>query len=103
MNYEIFYPSPLNTVSDITNDNIDAVIIADEHEFSITAVTPENLKFLMTRDKTPYLIPGSPFAAVESLTENNIKLLTERLVSDLFLLRVYGSNLSEAISDNLTD
>ena len=102
MNYEIFYPSPLNTVSDINNDNIDAVIIIGRQEFSITAVTPENLKFLMTKEKTPFLIPGSPFAVVESLTENNIKLLAEKLVSDPFLLRLYGSELTEVISDNLT-
>ena len=54
MHYEIFYPSPLNTVSDIINEDIDAVTIAGGQEFSIAAVTPENLKFFMTKEKTRF-------------------------------------------------
>ena len=103
MNYEIFYPSPLSTISDITNDNIDVVIIVDGKEFGIVAVTPENLKFLMTSGKTPFLVPGSPFAIVESLTEKNIKLLVENLVNDPLLLRLYGSDVLTIIEKNQID
>lgn len=101
MNYEIFYPSPLSTISDITNDDIDVVIIVDGEEFSILVTTPDNLKSLMTRWKEPFVVPESPFAIVESLTENNIKLLAEKLVDDPLLLQLYGSDVMEIIEKSL--
>lgn len=46
MNYTIFYPTPLSEIHDITNDNIDICVQADNGKrYTFVVTTPKNLDF----------------------------------------------------------
>ena len=95
MKYKIFYPTPMDEI-DVFNDNIDVcVTLENGKEYTITVATAENLKELMRKDGKRFIEPTEPFAIVESITEENIKALIDKLVQgEEIVLDIYGGDLS---------
>lgn len=94
MNYSIFYPTNIEEV-DKHNDNIDVCVeFENGKRYVFVVATPENLKTLMSNDGATYLKPGLPYLVAESITEENIKMLIDELLSgDERLLQIYGADL----------
>lgn len=90
---EIFYPTPLDEIQDIYNDNIDVIIrLENNQSFALVVATPENLITLMKNDNQPYISPGLPFAIVEKLTKENITQLVQAFLKAPEYLHLYGCN-----------
>lgn len=95
MKYSSYYPTPLSEIPDITNDNIDVLVNADGSEYTVVVATPDNLKYMMEKDEKTYFAPGTPFAIVEMLTEENIEGLIQALVDKPGLLKLYGMDIQD--------
>lgn len=102
MKFRLFYPTSLDEV-DTLNDNIDVCLKLDSGmEYVFVVTTPSGLSRLMENDKLPFIKPGLPFVVVEELTEENIRLFVEEILSeDEIFLRIYGGDISALkIGDN---
>jgi len=56
------FPSPLEYVEDIYDDNLDIFVeLEDGSEYTVIVGTPKNFLTLMSRDEMDYLEPGCPF------------------------------------------
>lgn len=93
MDYTITYPTDLSTLTP-EEDNTDVCIrLQDGREFTIVVSTPDNLKYMISREGTGYLSPGMPLLFVDRLDDMNIRHLVDALVQDEALLQLYGSDL----------
>ena len=93
MNYTIFYPTPLSEIYDITNDNIDVCVQADNgkrHTFVVT--TPKNLDFLMKKDNLSCILPDFRFLTVTALTESAIRAVIDAVMKKPALAEWYGED-----------
>ena len=93
MNYTIFYPTPLSEIHDITNDNIDVCVQADNgkrHTFVVT--TPKNLDFLMKKDNLSCILPDFRFLTVTALTESAIRAVIDAVMKKPALAEGYGED-----------
>ena len=93
MNYTIFYPTPLSEIYDITNDNIDVCVQADNgkrHTFVVT--TPKNLDFLMKKDNLWCILPDFRFLTVTALTESAIRAVIDAVMKEPALAEWYGED-----------
>ena len=93
MNYTIFYPTPLSEIHDITNDNIDVCVQADNgkrHTFVVT--TPKNLDFLMKKDNLSCILPDFRFLTVTALTESAIRAVIDAVMKKPALAEWYGED-----------
>ena len=93
MNYTIFYPTPLSEIHDITNDNIDVCVQADNgkrHTFVVT--TPKNLDFLMKKDNLSCISPDFRFLTVTALTESAIRAVIDAVMKEPALTEWYGED-----------
>ena len=51
----IDYPTPIGSIKDITNDNIDVIVHFDDgSSICVVAATPDNLKWQMENEKKRY-------------------------------------------------
>ena len=93
MKYKIIIPTALEEINP-DNDNVDVLVeTADGKQYSFIVATPENVKYLMKKDKIPFLKPGSPFLFVERITEANIRMLLDSLMAEPEQrIRVYGED-----------
>lgn len=87
----IEYPTPLSSIRNIENDNIDVFIELDDgFHYNMLVVTPQNLSWLMEKDGVGYIPAGVPFIVVKSLTEENIRDVVENyLKNDGYWLKLY--------------
>ncbi|MBB6215036.1 hypothetical protein HNQ80_001125 [Anaerosolibacter carboniphilus] len=96
----ISYPTPLDIVTDIENDNID-VCVELENGFSMTLVvtTPKNLLWYMNKENREYIEAGSVDIIVKSLTEDNIRMAIETYTENnaYWLKLYYVAGLGEGI------
>lgn len=88
---KISYPTPLEQVKDIYNDNIDVFIELDDGFcYNMLVVTPQNLSWLMEKEGMNYLPAGVPYIVVKSLTEESIRSAIENyLEDDGYWLKLY--------------
>lgn len=88
---KISYPTPLEQVKDIYNDNIDVFIELDDGFcYNMLVVTPQNLSWLMEEEDMNYLPAGVPYIVVKSLTEESIRSAIENyLEDDGYWLKLY--------------
>jgi hypothetical protein len=93
MRYSIFYPTPLEEIKDITNDNIDVCVKTEEEAYTFVVATIENLKSSVWMDKRGFVKPSAPVLVVETLTKESIESLVGELLKDKTLAKIYGQNL----------
>ena len=88
---KISYPTPLEQVKDIYNDNIDVFIELDDGFcYNMLVVTPQNLSWLMEKEGMNYLPAGVPYIVVKSLTKESIRSAIENyLEDDGYWLKLY--------------
>ena len=93
MKYKIIIPTALEEINP-DNDNVDVLVeTANGKQYSFVVATPENVKYLMKKDKIPFLKPGSPFLFVERITEANIRMLLDSLMAEPEQrIRIYGED-----------
>ena len=94
MKYDIIYPTSLEQI-DPVNDNIDILVQTENgKQYTFVVATPDNLKYLMNKDKISFLKPGLPFLFVEKLTHTNIDDVVQSLLEeDEQLIRIYGTDI----------
>jgi hypothetical protein len=64
----------LNGIEDIYNSNIEVVVrLEDEFPLTIIVGTPQNLQYLMEKDKVNLYGPGIPWVIVQKLTKEIIR------------------------------
>lgn len=95
MKYDIIFPTPPDQI-DPDNDNVDVLVqMEDGKQYTFVVATPDNVKYLMNKEKLPYLKPGLPFLFVERLTSVNIRKVVQSLLEeDERLVRIYGDDLA---------
>ena len=103
MNFKLFYPTSLKEI-DTLKDNVDVCLKLDSGmEYTLVVTTPRGLTELMKKDKLPFIKPGLPFVVVEEITEENIRLFVEELLKeDEIFLRIYGGDVSDFYSEDVT-
>ena len=93
MNYTIFYPTPLSEIHDITNDNIDVCVQADNGKrYTFVVTTPKNLDFLMKKDNLSCILPDFRFLTVTALTESAIRAVIDAVMKKPALAEWYGED-----------
>lgn len=94
MKYDIIYSTSLGQI-DPDNDNIDILVQTENgKQYTFVVATPDNLKYLMYKDKVSFLKPGLPFLFVEKLTHTNINNVVKSLLEeDEQLIRIYGTDI----------
>ncbi|OXM15593.1 hypothetical protein [Paenibacillus herberti] len=95
MNIE--YPTSLEKIEDINNDNIDVVVtLEDGVSYVIVVSTPQNYHWYMDKEEINYIPPSPPNVVVRSLTEENIRSAVEAFATnEAYWLKLYflmGSN-----------
>lgn len=77
--------------ADIENTNIDVFVESSEgYTYTIVAITPKNLQYLMDKEKMNYLEPGYPFIIVQKITEEIIiETLKAYAEDDAYWLKLY--------------
>lgn len=94
MKYSIYYPTPLNEIKDIKNDNIDVCVNTEFESYTFVIATIDNLKETAWYDKRGFVSPCAPILLVESLTKETIECLIEELSKDEVLFKLYGKDLN---------
>ncbi|MBE6543961.1 MAG: hypothetical protein E7675_06130 [Ruminococcaceae bacterium] len=70
----ISYPTPIETVEDVYNDNIDVIVhFDDETSICVVVATPDNLKWQMKNEDMRYLPAGEIQIIVSELKDEIIK------------------------------
>ena len=81
----IRFPSSLEDIKDIENDNIDVFVeLENDYNYTYTLVvaTAKNIEFLMDKEKMNYFEPGHPFIIVKKLTKEIIYETIQAYASD---------------------
>lgn len=94
MKYDIVFPTSLDDIN-ADNDNIDILVRAENgKQYTFVIATPDNVKYLMQKENTPFLKPGSPFLFVEKINKTNIRMLLDSLLEESEqLIRIYGEDM----------
>lgn len=93
MDYSIFYPTPIDKIADVNNDNIDVCVsLSNGKHYTIVFITPDNLKQLMNENDEQFVSPDFRFVIVKSISQSNIEVAIRRIVSDPYYLDFYGSD-----------
>ena len=93
MQYSIYYPTSLDKIQDIKNNNIDICVKIKSKNYTFVIATLDNLKEPMWMDPRGFVIPSAPVLLVDKLTKETIEALVEELVKDESLLKIYGQDL----------
>lgn len=93
MQYSIKYPTPLDKIKDIYNDNIDICVQVKHKNYTFVIATIENLKESVWLNKEGYVTPSAPILIVEKLTNEIIEALMMELFKDKALVEIYGKDL----------
>ena len=89
----ISFPTPLEDITDIENDNIDVFVELENssYVYTLVLITPKNIESLMDKEKKNYFGPGHPFIIVKQLTK---KIIVETITAyaakdDAYWLKLY--------------
>ena len=89
----ISFPSSLEDITDIEDDNIDVFVkLEDDYDYIYTFVvaTAKNIESLMDKEKMNYFEPGHPFIIVKKLTKEIIFEAIQAYASDeAYWLKLY--------------
>src|SRR5687767_14654961 len=70
----IRFPTYLEDIKDIENDNIDVFVeLEDGYVHTLVVATAKNIEYFMDQEKMNYFEPGIPFIIVKELTEKIIE------------------------------
>lgn len=88
---DIQYPTSLDKIQDINNDNIDVIVtLEDGISYVIVVTTPQNYYWFMDKERIDYVPPSPPLVIVRSLTEENIRIAIEAFAeNEAFWLKIY--------------
>ena len=93
MKYDVFFPTPIESITDPTNDNVDVcVTTADGESYTLVFVTPDNLKFLMESNREDHISPSFKYIVVKRIDEGIIRRALDEIVCDDSTLAYYGKN-----------
>ena len=87
----IIFPTSLEKIEDIKNDNIDIFVeLENGWTYTMVVATPLNLLSLMKKDSKDFLNPSGPFIIVSKLTKDIIhRAIKEYAQNDAYWLKVY--------------
>ena len=92
MKYDVFFPTPIESIADPTNDNVDVcVTTADGEAYTLVFITPDNLKFLMESNHEDFISPFK-YIVVKRMDEGMIRRALDVIVCDRSLLAYYGKD-----------
>lgn len=90
---KITFPSPLEYIEDVNNDNIDVFVeLEDGYEYTyiVVVATPKNLVSLMDKKNSDFLETGHPFIIVRKLTKEIIeKAIKAHAENDAYWLKLH--------------
>jgi len=89
---KIDYPTDLNKIKDITNDNIDVFVeLENGHTYTLTISTPQNYYWYMEKEGLDYIPASPPDIIVKELKEDIIeKALKNFCEDDAYFLIKYA-------------
>jgi hypothetical protein len=101
----ISFPTYLEDITDIENENIDVFVeLENNYIYTVVVATTKNIEYLMDKEKMNYFEPGHPFIIVKKLT---VEIIEETLKSyaenDAYWLKLYhfASKINETVFDKL--
>lgn len=93
MKYDVFFPTPIESIADPTNDNVDVcVTTADGEAYTLVFITPDNLKSLMESDHEDFILPSFKYIVVKRIDEGMIRPALDEILCDPALLSYYGKD-----------
>ena len=93
MKYDVFFPTPIEGITDPTNDNVDVcVTTANDEAYTLIFITPDNLKSLMESDHEDFISPSFKYIVVKRIDEGTIRRALDEIVCDSALLSYYGKD-----------
>jgi hypothetical protein len=91
--YDIFFPTPIENITDPTNDNMDVcVTTADGESYTVVFITPDNLKSLMESNHEDFISPSFKYIVVKRIDEGTIRRALDEILRDPALLSYYGKD-----------
>lgn len=99
---KISYPTPLEKVKDIYNDNIDVFVeLEDGETYTFVVTTPSNLNWYMENNNQEFIEAGAHDIIVKSLTEENIyeAIKTYAQGDGYWMKLLYLSGLGKGVFD----
>jgi hypothetical protein len=89
----ISYPTYLEDIEDIENDNIDVFVELEDNDtytYTVVVATAKNIEWMMDKEKMNYLRAGHPFLIVKKLTEKIIFEAIQAYAADqAYWLKLY--------------
>ena len=93
MKYDVFFPTPIESIADPTNDNLDVcVTTADGEAYTLVFITPDNLRSLMESNHEDFILPSFKYIVVKRIDEGMIRRALDVIVRDRSLLAYYGKD-----------
>ena len=93
MKYDVFFPTPIESIADPTNDNVDVcVTTADGEAYTLVFITPDNLRSLMEFNREDYISPLFKYIVVKRIDEGMIRRALDEIVCDDSMLAYYGKD-----------
>ena len=93
MKYDIFFPTPIESITDPINDNVDVcVTTVDGESYTLVFITPDNLKSLMESDHEDFISPSFKYIVVKRIDEGTIRRALDEILCDPALLSYYGKD-----------
>ena len=87
---KIYYPTPLNTITNKNNDNLDVIVTLENNlQLCVVVATPENLKWQIENSNKKYLPLGLPQIIVAYLDDSIIKEAIINYVDEYDLFKKY--------------
>jgi hypothetical protein len=91
--YDIFFPTPIENITDPTNDNVDVcVTTVDGESYTVVFITPDNLKSLMESNHEDFISPSFKYIVVKRIDEGTIRRALDEILRDPALLSYYGKD-----------
>ena len=93
MKYDIFFPTPIESITDPTNDNMDVcVTTVDGESYTLVFITPDNLRSLMESNHEDFISPSFKYIVVKRIDEGTIRRALDEIVQNPSLLAFYGND-----------
>ena len=93
MPYTVFFPTPIESIADPTNDNVDVcVTTVDGESYTLVFITPDNLKSLMESNHEDFILPSFKYIVVKRIDEGTIRRALDEILRDPALLLYYGKD-----------
>ena len=93
MKYDVFFPTPIESIADPTNNNVDVcVTTANGEAYTLVFITPDNLRSLMEANREDHISPSFKYTVVKRIDEGMIRRALDVIVRDRSLLAYYGKD-----------